>query len=259
MTMISRTSSQVVALAVLMTLASCGGSKGGSTSTTKNPTTTPPQKPQEERQMDEGIYRAVIKPLNASVASNATSGNFIIKISGDDVVVKGRITGAPAGVMHRQQVRVLGSCPDASADKNADGIIDARELKASSGAILIPLDRDLSEQVSGISFGPIANANGAYVYKSSTTLTRLLADLRDLDPDKQDDLVKLNPEHNLNLADKQIVILGVGSETELPATVAGSEELSAAQALPIGCGELVRISREEEATVPVETPTVETL
>lgn len=215
-----------------ITLAACGGKSGGSSSSA-------PQK--QEQQDDQGLYRATLKPLNPSLTGE-TTGTLEIRIEGDDVVVTSNVTGAPAGVKHLQHVTLLSSCPAAATE--AGSFVGA----ASAGQILIPLDSDLSDQLNGMSFGPIANGEGSYVYKRSTSLTQMLADLRAADPDDTDAIVKLSPEQNLNLAGKVVIVRGVSSATELPDTVGTIGDLTPAQALPIACGELVRISSEDGET-----------
>lgn len=224
----------------LITLASCGGDSGGSSGSSSQ---------QREQQDDQGIYRAVLKPLNESVAGS-TSGTVEIRIEGDDVVVTSNITGAPAGVKHLQNVTLLSSCPAPAAEGS---FVTA----ASTGKILIPLDSNLSEQLMGMSFGPIANGSGSYVYKRSTSLTEMLADLRSPDPDSLDAVVKLSPEENLNLDGKVVFIHGVASSANLPETVGTIGDLSPEQALPIACGELVRITSEDVTEPEAESETVE--
>lgn len=217
----------------LFTLASCGGGGGGGSS---SPTV------QEQQMDDQGIYRAVLQPLNTAIAGN-TTGTVEIKIVGDDVVVQSNVVGAPAGVKHLQNITTATSCP--STDTNGDTIIDITEALSNAGKILIPLDSDLSQQLDGMDFGPIANGSGSYVYKRSTTLSMMLADLRAFDPDPLDPVVKIAPEQDIKLAGRVLIVHGVNSRSNLPDTVATVGTLSREQALPIACGQLVRINSEE--------------
>ncbi|HXH30669.1 MAG TPA: hypothetical protein VNJ01_07635 [Bacteriovoracaceae bacterium] len=255
----SKTFTSIMMGAALLALAACGGGGGSSNGSGVKPPVKEPLIPEEERQADEGYYQAELKLLNSKFIEHSTNGNIVITITGDDVVVKGRVVGTLAGVKHRQQIRVMENCPGDDKDLNGDGYLDANEILPVSGKVLIPLDMDLSEQVSGMNYGPIANQAGVYVYKRSTSLSRLTADLQDLDPDKQDELVKLRPGQDLNLADRHIVIFGVAAETKLPATVGASGDLSPEESLPIACGELERITADEAAAIPVDRPSVETL
>lgn len=214
----------------LLTLASCGGDSGGDSSTSSS----------EEQQVDDqGIYRAVLKPLNTSIAGN-TTGTVQIKITNDDVLVESNVVGAPSGVKHLQNITTATSC--LTKDINEDTFIDIAEVQ---GKILIPLDSDLSEQLDGMDFGPIANNSGSYVYRRSTTLSLMLSDLRAFDPDPLDGVVKISPVQDLNLAGRVLIVHGVENNSNLPASVATMGAFSKEQALPIACGQLVRITSEE--------------
>lgn len=197
----------------------------------------------EEKQDDQGVYRVVLNPLNPDYAGEA-SGTFAIKIQGDDVIVESNLSNAQAGVKHLQNILVGTQCPENSADLNEDSVIDITEVFKVSGKVFLPLDADLSEQLSGIDFGPIANTSGNYIYRRSTTLSELLSDLRLPDPDVLDYVLKLAPENDLNLAGKVILITGLSEETALPESVSGVGALSAHQAFPVACGKISRVTDE---------------
>lgn len=236
-------------VACLMTLASCGSDSGSSgTSSSK-------EEQRAREQDDQGIYRVVLKPLNASVAGE-TTGTMEIRIEGDDVSVASTIAGAPSGVKHLQNIMLGTSCPAESSDKNADAVIDIKEAMAHTGDILIPLDSKISDQIAGIDYGPIANGAGSYVYRRSASLTDMLADLRSPDPDKFDSIVKLPFGHRLNLAGKVVLIHGVNSGAALAETVSTIRDLSHSQSLPIACGKIVRVN-SEDPTPEANTPTVD--
>lgn len=198
---------------------------------------------QEQQQDDQGIYRALLAPLNFSVAGN-TTGTLEVSIQGDEILVESNITGAPGGVKHLQNITVSGLCPSAESDSNGDGLIDIVETFPSTGPILIPLDSDVGEQLNGIDFGPISNASGNYIYRRSTSLSRLLADLQAPDPDTLDLFIKLPSGQNINLSKRVVVIHGINSTTRLPDSVRSLGDLSRNESLPIACGELRRITNE---------------
>ena len=223
--------------ACLLGLVSCDG--GSSSSSSGNGTIV-----EAQEQGDPGIYRVVLTPVNAALAGE-TNGTIEIQIDGDDVVVKGTVANAPAGVKHLQNVMTGNRCPDMSADTNGDGIIDGKEAQASYGQILIPLDSNLSEQIAGMEFGPIANSEGTYVYRRSTTLSMMLSDLHAPDPDVEDHIAKLPAGDDLRLAGRVVVVHGVSGSAALADTVGTVGNLTPAQALPIACGKLVRIVSEE--------------
>ena len=223
----------------VFTLVSCG-------SDDKNSSTAFEQR-QEQQQDDEGIYRAVLKPLNSKVAGEA-SGTIEIRIKGDDVIVESNVIGTHSGIKHLQNIMTGTGCPEATSDQNQDSFIDFNEAMTSAGKILIPLDSNLSEQLTGIEYGPIANSSGSFSYRRSASLTDLLADLRAPDPDPVDVIEKLPLGDQLNLSGKVIIVHGIRGTSGLDQTVSTMMDLSPEQSLPVACGKLVRISNEETDT-----------
>lgn len=219
----------------LIGVTACGGDSGSSK---KSATARA-----VERQEEIGIYRAVLEPMNTSVAGQ-TAGTVEVVVEGDEVSVEATIAGSPSGVKHLQNIMVGTVCPSASADTNADTVVDMVESMKSTGKILIPLDSNLSEQMMGLDYGPIANGSGAYVYRRSTTLTSLMADLRASDPDTQDLIVKLPFGGDLNLAGRVVMIHGVSTQSSLPESAGVMGDLSREASLPIACGKLVRVEAE---------------
>lgn len=213
-------------------------------------TSTPPQS--EEQQDDPGTYQAILTPLNVT-AAGSSEGEALIRIRGDEVEVDVDGKKTPRRIIHRQHVHVGGSCPTPLNDINQDGFVDYVEAQASTGKILIPLDNELSSQIAGGIY-PVSNRFGNYFYDEETSLARMLADLRAPDPVTGDDLVKLDPADNLNLAGRTVVIHGVSSLFPLPSTVASQGGAPAHRTLPIACGVLVRVADSEEVPVPVPTP-----
>jgi hypothetical protein len=244
MKMNSRTVSSIVIGTCLLSLVSCG-SDGGSNNSSSNPQTR-----EEQQQLDDqGIYRAVLQPLNTNVSGN-TTGTVEITVSGDEIVFKSNVRGAPAGVKHLQNIMLANNCPAGSSDLNGDSFVDIVEAIPATGPYYIPVDSDLSGQIEGMTYGPIANTAGNYSYRRSTSLTLLLADLHTPDPDMTDSLVKIPLEQDLNLEGKVVLVHGVAASKDLPDSVASLNEIPSELTLPIACGKLVRVESEE--TVPAE-------
>lgn len=235
----------------LFTLVSCGSDNS---SNSGNNTV---QQQEEQLQDNQGTYRAVLSSLNTNVAGN-TTGTVEITIEGDDIRVFSNVTGAPAGVKHLQNITLSSSCPTEAQDVNGDSYVDIAESTTTTGPILIPLDSDLSAQLDGMTYGPIANSEGTYIYRRSTTLSDLLSDLTTPDPDVLDPIVKLPEGQNLNLGGRVIIVHGVASSKNLPETVSSVGDLPSELSLPIACGKLVRVSSEEEETTSPEVTPVTT-
>jgi hypothetical protein len=193
---------------------------------------------------DQGIYRSLIRPLN-SLFGDMVTGSLEVTISADDFVVQGQVFSAPANTIHFQFLTSGPRCPDQNDDRNQDGIIDLDELLSVSGKVLIPLDSDLSEQLSGIEFGPIANSAGKYVYRESTSHSLILSDLLAEDPDRTDIYQKLRFDESLNLAKRVVIILGVKDNTVLPTSYKNPSDLSLQESVPIACGELSKVKNQE--------------
>lgn len=211
----------------LVTLGACGRSGND---TNKSNEFSAHDEQREFEPGDEGIYQAVLTPVNSSVAGTV-SGSVEVRVEANEVIVQSVVSGAPAGVKHLQNIMSSTSCPDEGADLNQDGLVDFYETLKVSGMIYIPLDSDLSTQIDGMSYGPIANNQGNYLYKRSTSFANLLSDLTAPDPDPTDSIIKLPPGENLKLDGRVVLIHGIGNDPS-DATY------------PIACGKLIRIRNE---------------
>lgn len=144
--------------------------------------------------------------------------------------------GADPGVKHFQFVLTSDKCPTLESDLNNDSIIDLSELLAVSGNVLVPLDSDLGDQLSGMDFGPISNESGDYVYRRSTYRFDFWEDLTSYDPDFFDQISKISEDEKFQLYNRVLVILGVGSFRTLPTSVSNPWNLPLELTIPIGCG-----------------------
>jgi hypothetical protein len=204
----------------------------------------------QQQQVLAGTYVARLTPLNTSVAGRAT-GLMTITITEKEFIVEQNVTGAPAGTRHLQSIHTGGSCPDATADRNGDGVIDAQEGMQAYGRILVPLDSDLNSQIDGADFGPLSSRNGSFTYSRRASLENMIADLRDEDHDPEDAVVKLERNESLNLAGRTVVIYGIPAGRALPPTAASLGALTPHESLPIACGVIMRTG-EEDVTDEVE-------
>ena len=190
----------------------------------------------------QGVYRADLKSLNTNIAGD-TTGTVKITIEGDTVLVESHVFDSPSGVKHIQNIMLGNSCPDLRDDLNGDSLIDWQEAMGPLKGILLPMDSDLSEQFSGIDYGPISNDSGAYVYRRSASLGVLISDLRGPDPDPADILKKLNPEENLDLSRRVVVIHGVRESSEYPSTQSVFHDFSPSEGVPIACGAFIKLPK----------------
>lgn len=229
--MASRKLSGFILSLSLVSLVSCGGGSSSSKSSSS-------RSPVEAEENTNKLYRAILKPVNPNMAS--TGGVVVVRVDGDDFKVEQTVTDAPSGIRHFQAIMAGSSC--AAVDENGDGYIDIVEGQNTFGKRLIPLDSNLDSQMEGSNFGPIANEANAYIYQKSTSLAKMISDLISVDPDDEDDLVKLPNDKSLALSSRVVVVMGVNRS--LPSTVSGNGTYEAAEGFPIACGELVAIENE---------------
>jgi hypothetical protein len=170
-----------------------------------------------------------------SLNGENAAGTATFSLTGDQFVARIVVAGADSTIVHRQHIHASGACPTAAADTNSDGFIDVLEGLPSYGAILIPLDGDISTQSAGAATFPMADATGGYTYADTASFTTVLNDLTAADPDPTDAIVKL-PAADLDIDSRTVVIHGVSDTTTLPATVATLPGLTPQQSLPVACG-----------------------
>ena len=183
----------------------------------------------------EGQYLAVFDTLNPQITSRITGAfTFSREKELDEMVGDVRITNAGIKVIHAQNVRQGRRCPTMNDDMNQDGIIDAVEGEAVYGAILIPLDGDLTTQSSHDGEFPIGDMYGNYIYSRVAKFSEFIADLRG-EPNSEGYL-KLKSKEALSIEGRAVVIHGIDKAADLPSTVRSTGRGSPYQALPIVCG-----------------------
>lgn len=184
------------------------------------------------QEVDEGDYKAILRPINTHLYKEI-NGVMKLKIENNQFKSTLDIYNAPKGIKHIQYILMRDHCPHGKFDTNNDGIIDFSEIVTSDYPVLLPLDSNLIEQLSGIDYGPISNEDGYYYYQRSASFNELMADLKSTDPDPFDLIGKLAFSERLKLDNKVIVIF------------AFDNEIDSRQMLPLACGKISRIYRVE--------------
>lgn len=184
------------------------------------------------------IYHADLQPLNAHVGYRPVTGTARFQLVNGEFIAMDQATGMQPGMIHPQHIHAAAQCPPPSADVNHDGFIDVIEGVPFYGAILVPLDSDLSNQTAG-AFPTVTNQGGALHYHETASSEALLADLNAPDPDPNDAVVKLDGAA-LDLSGRHVVLHGVALDTPLPASVASLGGLPPQLTLPVACGEISR-------------------
>ena len=219
-------SMKVISLLCVLNLASCGDDGGGSSSSVSR----------QERQQDEGNYRAIIRPLNYSISGWIPNGKMDIRIIEDSFEVKGWMDDS-SNVTHLQNVHFGTKCPTAESDSNQDGFVDFNEALKVTRQILIPLDGNLATQLDGERGYP----KGNYAYSQKTSLSALMNDLMARDGNDLDSIGKLKDDEGLNLEGRVILIHGAADNRALPASVSTAPGLSHQASMPIACGVIERM------------------
>lgn len=224
---------------LILTLQSCQPKKGADKEKPKEIETTTPISINIDDSID-GQYLGVFETVNPKVTNRITGAfTFSREKELDEVVGDVRITNAGVNVLHSQNVRIGHRCPTMADDLNNDGIIDAVEGEAVYGAILFPLDGDISGQASHDGEFPVGDIYGNYIYSRVAVFTDFMKDLR-AEP-RFDDYKKLGPEEPLMIEGRAVVIHGYDETAELPLSVSTIGRLSAIHTIPIACAVISKV------------------
>lgn len=164
---------------------------------------------------EQGNYRAEFRTLNKKWAG-AVRGYSILWARSNQFYARVSITNRAKHVSHLQYIHEGPRCPDKSSDINQDGVIDLNEVMLASGKILIPLDGNLSSQAEGAGGFPVSDEDGSYLYYKASSFRYLMADLRKMDPNRNDQMMKLTSNGELRLHERTLIIYGNQDSPYLP-------------------------------------------
>lgn len=179
----------------------------------------------EEKQPNEGNYRAILRPLNNHLSGYLPTGVAEVYIDGDDFDVL-TLLDDDAKVMHIQNVHMGRRCPQISDDKNKDSFIDIKEAMEASGKVLISLDDDLLADKETDNYPK----GRGFTYKENVSLKLL------------EEKIYLEKKQNLNLDGRVVIIQGASPSSQLGPTVSGTKGISKELSIPVVCGVLKRIN-----------------
>jgi hypothetical protein len=224
------TTTKTIALLCLLTAVSCGRNDDSNSSSPSA---------HAENQPNEGFYRAILRPVNPTLAGWIPNGKVDINIDAEHFEVKSWLDDS-AAVPHPQAIHLGTRCPTSGDDRNNDGIIDSRETLIAAKSMLIPLDDDLASQSAGLSYAP----KGNYSYSRRSPLLSLVSDLTGADENPQDHISKLAQGKSLDLAGRVIIVYGIAQNKDLPTSVQTIEGQTAQQSIPVACGKIERLKAE---------------
>lgn len=208
----------------------------------------------------QGTYLAKFMTINPHVVGTIP-GSAQFKREDDNLYAYLRLFAGSPSIAHFQNVHSGNRCPNLGDDLNGDGYIDYQEALKVVGPILIPLDWDIGSQLSANNSWPKAFPNGSYEYLKVTNFNRFWNDLKALDKNPNDNIVKLSAEDGLSLNGKVVLVQGIDQAITIPETVAGYGRWKNFQTLPIACGVFAATSEEPgviyEETIPGPVGTVE--
>ncbi len=182
------------------------------------------------------FFLADVNGMNDGPGIQLATGKATFSRTGDLFTAETAGLNMAPSIMHAQHVHAGAVCPPPYADTNNDGFIDVVEGLPYYGAILIPLDSDLSTQPAGAF--PTASSTGSIGYIASTSYQTLLDDLQAPDPNPGDAVVKLGAGKPLDLFNRTVVFHGVAPGTPLPNTVQSIGGLPPQATLPVACGRI---------------------
>ena len=178
-----------------------------------------------EEQQSQGLYRAILRPLNNHLSGFLPTGKAFVEIDKQQIQISTHLDD-DAKVLHRQSIQDGTRCPGLNDDLNQDGILDFEEAKAIAGEVLIHLDGSLDGGLEG---------DGLYPWGSGFTYKKR-ADLSDIENE-----IRLRTKKNLSLDGRVVMIYGVSKNTLLPYTVATHSQLPKDSTIPVVCGVLKKI------------------
>jgi hypothetical protein len=182
----------------------------------------------------EGIYTADLIPLNINLHLMKV-GSVAIERYGDQITFGVHLKYGPAGITHKQGIYSGTRCPNIFDDTNKDAYIDFLEAQPAIGGLLIPLDGDINSQKEGNGRFPISAMDGKYTYQMSGSFDQLLTDLKNIDENLEDNIIKISPEEGFSLEGKILIVQSASEETVLPSTVAEADGTSKHKSLPFAC------------------------
>lgn len=188
-----------------------------------------------------GIYQALFKGLNNIVPD--LRGSLTVVREEDEFIADLRLSRGPRNTLITQSIHEGQRCPELSDDLNQDGFIDGEESFIAIKRIIIPLDDDLQSQRMGSGLYPVTDQNGNYFWSRLSSFSRMLEDLKEVDLNPHDDILKIDTSENLKLLNKVVILRGAPNNLPLPDTVMGHGKLNSHQSLPIACGILKKIKK----------------
>jgi hypothetical protein len=187
-----------------------------------------------------GIYAGEVWPVNYNLHFKSL-GVAGVKREGDNFEAMVNLKYAPRGTVIRPAIYTARRCPNINDDLNKDAYIDILEARLAIGKITIPFDGDLDSQMGGRGQYQASGADGKYTYYKSASFERMFTDLKSMDEDPTDQVIKIKEDEGLTFPGRIVIFHGLATDVPLPQTVATTDGETAHQSLPVGCAVLWKI------------------
>lgn len=231
----------------LLLISSCGKSSSSSSSEDSTiPSSTSEINQNEIIQPDgsnvNGTYAAEIWPVNYNL--HLKSIGFVgMERNEDKVTTSVYLKYGPKKTKVKQALYTGRRCPNLKDDLNKDAYIDILESQIAIGKITVPFDANINSQMDGYGQFPFVDESGKMFYTQTASFDLLFQDLKTIDENPEDELIKLEDNDGITLPGRVVLFQGVPENTFIPETVATVEGMGPRESLPVGCAVLWKVKK----------------
>ena len=188
----------------------------------------------------QGNYAAPIWPMNHNLHFK-TIGSVGVARDGDTFTAKVNFKYGPKETTVKGAIYTARRCPTLNDDINKDAYIDIMEARLAIGKIVIPFDDDLDSQLGGSGQYPTVDASGKLFYSKTASFSRLFEDLKAVDENSSDQLIKLKDDEGITFPGRIVLFQGLSKKVPLPDTVKTTDGDSKHESIPVGCAILWKV------------------
>lgn len=171
--------------------------------------------PEIQEEQASGYFTGTYALLNTN-DSGVVRAHSILWTKGQQFYARVVVLKSSPSIIFQQYVHKGSFCPTMNDDINGDGVLSAEEAINVAGPMLIPLDRNLKTQQSGLEWFPRTDRYGMYYYSRSGDISEMMKDLRKPDSAPDRGLAKLGKSENLNLDQRTIILYRSSPEAFIP-------------------------------------------
>jgi hypothetical protein len=196
----------------------------------------------------QGNYAAEIWPVNYNLHFK-NIGTVGVRREGDTFSAMVALKYGPKETRVKQAIYTARRCPNINDDLNKDAYIDILEARLAIGKITIPFDGDLDSQSGGGDQYPYVDSMGKMFYSKSASFSRLFEDLKAIDENPGDQIIKLGADEGITLPGRIVLFQGMPKKVTLPDSVASSDGEDKYDSIPVGCAVLWRVEEMPQELV----------